>query len=485
MDAEPGTHAPRRLVARIAVVGSGPGGTITAACLAEAGLDVLLIEEGPNLPLHSCLPFSRMEMEQKYRNGGLTLTWGKPRINYVEARCVGGGSEINSALYHRTPPDILASWRRDFQVRALTESDLEPHFLACERDLSVSYLPGLAPAASLKLRDGAAHVGWKCIEVPRWFRYQGRPGEKITGVRQTMTQSYLPRFLAAGGRLLPGTAIQRIASCRTGWRLHGRRSGSALTVDAGTVFACCGTIQTAALLRRSGLRGLVGQKFYMHPTAKVVAHFAEEVNAPGMGVPVHQVKEFAPRFSFGCSISTPPHLALSLMPHTQGVELVRREPRNLAIYYVMTSGGRGAVRCLPGFRDPLVRYGLSAAEMANLSTGLRKLCECLLAGGARTVYPSMDGIGSLSSREELDRLPTALTPAQANLMTIHLFGSCPMGENRSVCVTDSFGRVHGTKNLYIADGSLLCGPPGVNPQGSIMAVARRNAFHFLQHHSGH
>jgi choline dehydrogenase-like flavoprotein len=39
--------------------------------------------------------------------------------------------------------------------------------------------------------------------------------------------------------------------------------------------------------------------------------------------------------------------------------------------------------------------------------------------------------------------------------------------------------VHDAIGLYIADASLLCGPPGVNPQGSIMALARRNALAFL------
>ena len=57
---------------RVAVIGSGPGGAITATLLAEAGREVLLVEEGPHLPLESCEPFSRQEMVQKYRNGGLT-----------------------------------------------------------------------------------------------------------------------------------------------------------------------------------------------------------------------------------------------------------------------------------------------------------------------------------------------------------------------------------------------------------------------------
>ena len=55
-----------------------------------------------------------------------------------------------------------------------------------------------------------------------------------------------------------------------------------------------------------------------------------------------------------------------------------------------------------------------------------------------------------------------------------------MGENNRICATDSFGKVYGHHNLYINDGSLLCSPLGVNPQGAIMAIARRNIFHFLK-----
>jgi len=39
--------------------------------------------------------------------------------------------------------------------------------------------------------------------------------------------------------------------------------------------------------------------------------------------------------------------------------------------------------------------------------------------------------------------------------------------------------------LYINDGSMLPDSPGVNPQGTIMAMARRNAFHFLDNAGRH
>jgi choline dehydrogenase-like flavoprotein len=64
-------------------------------------------------------------------------------------------------------------------------------------------------------------------------------------------------------------------------------------------------------------------------------------------------------------------------------------------------------------------------------------------------------------------------------MTVHLCSTAPLGEDRAAA-TDSFGRVHGTRNVHVNDASLLPDAPGVNPQGSVMAFAVRNARHFVE-----
>jgi choline dehydrogenase-like flavoprotein len=463
----------------IAVVGSGPGGSITACLLAEAGRDVLLIEEGEAAPLESAPAFSRTEMEQKYRNGGLTVALGPTKIAYVEGRVAGGGSEINSGLYHRTPPDVLEQWRREFQVAALTEADLQPHFEAIERDLSVSPLPGVAPAASTRLHDGATRLGWKSLEVPRWFRYDASAPGGIQGARQSMSRTYLPRFLRAGGRLLAGTRVMSLTRERS-WILRATQAGRSVRIAADTVFACGGAVQTPALLRRSGITTAIGDSLRVHPTVKLVARFPDVVNAADMGVPVHQVKEFAPRISLGCSISSPAYLALGLIDHPAVRKTVADDWPHLANYYAMIAPeGRGTVRTLPGRRDPIVRFQLTPSDRRNLAEGLRRLGEAMFAAGASELYPALSGGLILRDPQALSHLPEVFPAGTGGLMTIHLFSACPMGERRDVCATDSFGRVFGQPGLRISDASLLCGAPGVNPQGTIMALVRRNALHFL------
>ena len=56
-------------------------------------------------------------------------------------------------------------------------------------------------------------------------------------------------------------------------------------------------------------------------------------------------------------------------------------------------------------------------------------------------------------------------------MTVHLTSTVRIGENRARTGADSFGRVWGFDNLRVNDASLLPDAPGVNPQGTIMAIA--------------
>ena len=118
------TASSLRLTADVLVVGSGAGGAPTAAVLAEAGFDVLVVEEGPLVRQGEVTPFSLEQMDRQYRAGGVTAAIGLPSIAYTEACCAGGGTEVNSGLYRRPPEEVLARWRdqdvltgEDFRMR--------------------------------------------------------------------------------------------------------------------------------------------------------------------------------------------------------------------------------------------------------------------------------------------------------------------------------------------------------------------------------
>ncbi len=104
----------------------------------------------------------------------------------------------------------------------------------------------------------------------------------------------------------------------------------------------------------------------------------------------------------------------------------------------------------------------------------------MLAAGAREVVPSYAGAPVVTDAAGVPAAVAGLTRGSASVMTVHLCGTVPMGEDPRMCAVDSFGRVPGVANLRVNDASLLPSAPGINPQGTVMAVAHRNVAAFLE-----
>jgi choline dehydrogenase-like flavoprotein len=153
---------------------------------------------------------------------------------------------------------------------------------------------------------------------------------------------------------------------------------------------------------------------------------------------------------------------------------------HIAVYYAaIRSEGRGRVIAVPGLRAPIVTYRLTEGDMSRLARGLVHLGEVLLASGATELYPSVAGGPVVRRQDGLGEWWDAVTRSRTNLMTVHLTSTVRMGENRALTGADSFGRVWGYRNLRVNDASLVPDAPGVNPQGTIMAIAARNSDQFL------
>ena len=466
----------------VLVIGSGAGGALTAARLAEAGRTVTVLEEGPWLDADCCEPFSREEMALKYRQRGVSATLGRPPIAFVEGRCVGGGTEINSGLYHRPPPDVLDAWRDAYEIMDCDADTIGPYADAIERDLSVSLLRTPPPRASAILDHGAAALGWKALEVPRVYRDDG---DGDGGRKQTMSRTYIPRAVAAGARVVPDCRVVRLL--RRGPRVLGALCVSSnggraerFTIEADHVFVCAGAVGTPALLQRSGIVRNIGRGLKLHPTIKLGARFPDPIDGRST-VPMHQVKEFAPELTLGGSASRRGYVALALADvWDDGGKARMSDWEDIAVYYAsIRSEGAGRVIAVPGLAAPVVTYRLTEADLSRLARGAIHLGELLFAAGARELYPSIARSGPIGTPADLPRLWDEVVRSHVGLMTIHLFSSVRMGEDRRKTGTDSYGRVWGVENLRVNDASLLPDAPGVNPQGSIMAFAARNCDHFL------
>ena len=455
------------------IIGSGPSGCVSADELKKAGFEVLLIDSALN-ESKKIPEYSYSEMLHKYKNGGITATFGNSNIAYVEGSTPGGGSEVNSGLYHRIPEKTLNYWVKHFGWDKNISKKLKNYYENIEKKLSISHFPKtFLPKASLKLFEGAQKLGWSSQEVPRWFKFDNK--NLPNGKRMTMNETYLKSFLNNGGHFSDGIKVSKIKKVNNVWEVIYSKKRKKEILTSKRIILCAGTISTAQILKKSKISKVAGRRFQVHPTIKVVALFDDKVNSSKMGVPVHQVKEFSPAISLGCSISSKPYLRIAMLDHFDKVNLVEKKWKNMAIYYAMiTPEGFGRIFNLPFYKDPFVTYNLTKMDQINLARGLKVLSRLLLKSNAKMIFPSIQNGPLVEKEEDIKKLPDIINTKTTSLMTVHTFSSCPIGSNKKMCVANQYGSVYDHKGLYINDGSMLPSAPGVNPQGGIMALAKRN-----------
>src|SRR5688572_30095063 len=194
------------LACDVVVVGSGAGGAVAAAGLAEEGLDVIVLEEGPHVDTAEFTGDDLAMVRRLYRDGGITATLGRPPIQYNEGRCVGGSTVINGAMSWRTPERVVDVWRREHAMPDITMATLEPDFERIERFLSVSTQdPDSIGRDQELMRLGAERKGWKVVDNLRAQVHCAGCNRCVfgcpTGAKQSTLVSYLPRAVAFGARV--------------------------------------------------------------------------------------------------------------------------------------------------------------------------------------------------------------------------------------------------------------------------------------------
>jgi choline dehydrogenase-like flavoprotein len=492
--------APERLSCDAVVIGSGAGGAVVAAELAEAGLDVIVLEEGGYHPTEEFVAEPAQMVRKLYRDGGASMAIGTPAISFAEGRCVGGSTVINGGMSWRTPEKVLERWWREDMVDGIRAADMERAFARVEKYVSARPQdPESASRDNEILRTGAERKGWRLVaNIRDQLHCAGTNNCAFgcpTAAKRSTLVSYLPRALGFGARVYADCRVDRIVfhgKRATGVRAHAVRAngsrGPEITVRADLVVVCAGAIQTPTLLIRSGVRSpsrQIGRNLTLHPNAKVVAIFDENVEGWKGVHQAYQVREFQDEGFIMAAVNVPPSVIAMTLPQYGGAlgEIIGHYNRMVMAGILVEDTVSGRVRALPGPVDvpPLAFYQLSDFDAERIVRGTALLAELLFAAGARRIILPFDGAPDLHDADDVRRLFARKIPKRAlEVMTVHVMGTARMGGDRTRHVCDPWGKVYDTAGLYVADASLFPSPIGVNPMETIMALATRNAEHLLE-----
>jgi choline dehydrogenase-like flavoprotein len=468
-----------RISCDVVVVGSGAGGATTAATLAEAGIDVVVVEEGGYHPTEEYGTRLGPALRTLYRDGGAQAAYGRPPIVFSEGRCVGGSTVVNGGMSWRTPEAALDRWSRETSISSET---MRPYFETVERRLHVALQdPETVGRDSQLLKAGADAKGWTIIpNLRNQLHCAGSNNCTLgcpTGAKRSMLLTHIPRAMSHGARVYADCRVERVTrDGRTATGVEGRFStGHRLSVTAPVVVVAGGAVQTPALLARSGFRspsGQLGRNLAMHPNAKLVALFDDPVRGWQGVHQAYQVREFADEGILITAVNIPPALvAMSLPDHGRPVRALMD-----GYDHMVTAGclveDTGTGRVVGGH----VFYRLSDRDAAKLVRGIALTAELMFAAGARRILAPFVGVPDLEGPDDIARMLARPVPKRSmDLFTVHLMGTARCSDDPRRGVVSSFGEFHGAHGLYVADASLFPGPIGVNPMETIVALALRNA----------
>jgi choline dehydrogenase-like flavoprotein len=462
----------------VAIVGSGAGGAAAAATLAEAGLDVVVLEAGQAFDRDS-YPSDPLEaIASLYRDGGLTIAEGRPPIPVPVGRAVGGTTVVNSGTCFRAPDPVLELWRERYGIG--WAGDLGPDFAEAEEFLRVTPLDPERMGRNGQLAmEGAEAIGAsggpisrnagrcvQCSSCPFGCRIDAKRGMHV---------SYLPRAVAAGARLRTGVEASRVL-VEDGRAVGVRCRDYTVRARLATVVAG-GALGTPELLLRSGLGGgHVGRNLHVHPACWIGARYEAEVRGWEGVMQSYYVDEWeSERVLLEATFTPLPFggawLRGSGREHQEAI-LGFDRIGSIGVHLSDQSAGRIGLA-----RDGSLRagYSLSGEDAARLAFGIARAAEIHFAAGATEVYPNIGRVPVLRPGELAEFEATSFKPSELRLEAFHPMGTARIAADpaEGVCAAD--GSVNGVRGLYVADASLFPSSVGVNPMMTVIAFAKKVA----------
>jgi choline dehydrogenase-like flavoprotein len=493
------------LEADVVVVGSGSGGGVAAAVLAQAGKRVVVLEAGGYFNESDFVQLEPLAYRNLFLRGGFFPS-ADGMVSIAAGSTVGGGSTVNWSNSLLTPATVRSSWAKD----GLTDVDtpaFDEHLQAVFERISCNDKVATQNAPHHRLAEGAAKLGYSyrvaMLNIdpdkfdPNLIGYSGMGDQ--TGAKQGTLRTYLQDASDAGAKLLPNTRAERILTesgravgVEATYTDPQTRESSRVVVHAPSVVAAAGALETPALLLRSGIGGpAVGAELRLHP-ASLVTGIYDEPQDPWYGPAMAGImNEFAEAndchgYIVEC-VQHLPGLFTTVVPWLGGEqhkELTRKYRYRADWVFIVKDRGAGTVTIDDNgesahwypFTDELDRRHFREAAVTSI-----RMQE---AAGAQQIFLAGQPFAPWQRGEDLDAFiekvnQVPIGPGGTPVFSAHQMCSAKLGSDPQTCVAKPNGELHDTTGVWIADASGMPCCSGVNPMVSVMALARRTAMNML------
>jgi len=360
------------------IIGSGAGGAVMAKELSEAGLEVVLLEEGGYFK-NSDFTGDPVEMTKLlYRSSGSVMSIGIPPIMIPLGRCIGGTTVINSGTCFRTPDGVLKHWQREFGLESITNEELTPFFERVENIVNaIPTTEELLGGSGLRVKKGAEALGYRGSPLLRNVRDCRGCGICVfgcpTNAKQAMHVTYIPAASKNGARIYANCRAERLIS------ENGRAAGiegsfldadekafRKITVKSKITILSCGAIFTPAFLLKNRIgrkNNHLGRHLHLHPATRVMAMFDEPIMG-WKGVPQSfYIDEFERLGIMLEGFFVPPSIAAVTLPFAgmRHKEIMSRYSRIAGFGVMVSDTTEGRVR-MDRKGNPLITYWLKTQK---------------------------------------------------------------------------------------------------------------------------
>ncbi|MEZ4449169.1 MAG: GMC family oxidoreductase [Nannocystaceae bacterium] len=501
----------------VIVIGSGANGGWAAMALTAAGLDVLLLEAGPESPApgeaaqpiqSACYAWSEETRHLFVDDDELPYTTpeGRPFL-WIRGRQLGGRTALWARVALRLGAADLEGEEGEEDGWPLTYDALAPHYDRVERFLGVTghrddhpIVPNgeLLPApplceGELRLRDAVA-ARWPDRAVLR------ARVASADGAHRGASAGAHPFSSSAGStiavaretgrlRLITGAVVREILCDPGSGRARGvawvdRETGAEREAEARAVVLCASTIESTRILllsrsprHPSGLgdhAGVLGRylmdHLYTGPVAGVVEGLENLDPSVSAGLTIPRFRNVAERWpafrgGFGIDVAVQRAIPAESVPPALAAAAASGAHFKMVSFGEVLPRAENRVTLDPERRDrlgipvPRIDFAYGDNERALAADQVASMQAIAEAAGFRILLVD----------------PEPALPGLSN----HEVGTARMGRDPARSVLDPHNRIWGAPNVYVTDGACFPRNPCQNPTLTMMALTDRACDHLI------